>query len=223
MPDMKKGTACYYPIFLDISGKRCVVVGGGQVAWRKVASLLENNAVVEVVSPVVCPEIQKLADSGKIVLKQQAYRTGDLKGAVLAIAATDDSDINIRVSSEGRSNSILVNVVDDAAKSDFIVPSCLQRGDLTIAVSTSGRSPALARKIRTLLETQFSREYSDLTLMINEVRSEMLKRGLRFSGDAWQEALNLDPILDLLKSGDREGAKQLLINNLMKQQLTANS
>ena len=220
---MKKGTGPYYPIFLDLSGKRCVVVGGGQVAWRKVTSLLENNAVVEVVSPVICPEIQKLADSGKIVLKQKAYQTGDLKGAVLAIAATDDSDTNTRVSSEGRANSILVNVVDDAAKSDFILPSCLRREDLTIAVSTSGRSPALARKIRTLLETQFSREYSDLTLMINEVRSEMLKRGLRFSGDDWQEALSLDPILDFLKKGNREAAKQFLINNLMKQQLTAKS
>lgn len=220
---MKKVTASYYPIFLDISGKRCVVVGGGQVAWRKVTSLLENNAVVEVVSPVICPEIQKLADSGKIVLKQKAYQTGDLKGAVLAIAATDDSDTNTQVSSEGRANSILVNVVDDAAKSDFILPSCLQRGDLTIAVSTSGRSPALARKIRTLLETQFSREYSDITLMINEVRSEMLKRGVRFSGDDWQEALSLDPILDLLKKGNRQAAKQFLINNLMKQQLTAKS
>jgi precorrin-2 dehydrogenase/sirohydrochlorin ferrochelatase len=220
---MKKGTGSYYPVFLDISGKRCVVVGGGQVAWRKVTSLLENNAAVEVVSPVLCPEIQKLADSGKIVLKQKAYQTGDLKGAVLAIAATDDSDTNTRVSSEGRANSILVNVVDDAAKSDFILPSCLQRGDLTIAVSTSGRSPALARKIRTLLETQFSQEYSDLTLMINEVRSEMLKRGLRFSGDDWQEALSLDPILDLLKKGNRQAAKQFLINNLMKQQLTAKS
>ena len=180
---MKKKAGSYYPIFLDISGKKCVVVGGGQVAWRKVKSLLDDNAVVDVISPVVCAEIQTLADSGKIGLRQKAYQTGDLKGAVLAIAATDEAETNLGVSAEARQNSILVNVVDDAAKSDFILPSILQRGDLTIAVSTAGKSPALARKIRTRLESEFGPEYSDLALMINEVRSEMLKQGIRFSGE----------------------------------------
>jgi siroheme synthase-like protein len=215
---MKRDAISYYPIFLDISGKKCVVIGGGQVAWRKVNTLLENNARVEVISPVICLEIQELAEKGKIRIQQKVYGPGDLKGAVLAIAATDDPETNSWVTGEGREKGVLVNVVDDAGKSDFILPSCLQRGDLTIAVSTSGKSPALARKIRTRLEKQFGKEYSDLTSMINEVRSEMKNQGIRVSSEGWEKALDLDPIVDLLKKGNREEAKQFLFHNLQKSQ-----
>ena len=139
-------THSYYPIFLDISGRKCVVVGGGQVALRKVKMLFEHGANIEVISPDLCPELDKLAENGKIKALRRRYQIGDLRGALIAIAATSDSATNQEVVKEARSGRILVNVVDSAEDSDFIVPSRLQRGNITIAISTAGLSPALAQR-----------------------------------------------------------------------------
>ena len=135
----------YYPIFLNIRGKRCVVVGGGPVALRKVNILLEHEANVEVISPELCPELSQLAKSRAIQVLQRNYNGGDLQGVFIAIAATDDGEINNKVAEEARAKGVLVNVVDDLEHSDFIVPSQFRRGDIAIAVSTAGKSPALAR------------------------------------------------------------------------------
>ncbi|HUU08288.1 MAG TPA: hypothetical protein VMW61_02065, partial [Dehalococcoidales bacterium] len=109
---------------------------------------------------------------------------------------------------------VLVNVVDDAQNSDFIVPSCLRRGDVTIAVATAGRSPALARKIRTRLEKDFGEEYAALAQLIDEVRAEVKKRGITVGGDDWQEALDLDELTKLLRKGEREKARALILSRL---------
>ena len=206
----------YYPIFLNATGKRCVVVGGGQVALRKVRALLEYKASVEVISPELCSELGQLAESGEIQILHREYRAGDLKGAVIAIAATDDSDINRRVAAEAQGKAVLVNVVDDAESSDFILPSYVRRGDVTIAISTAGRSPALARKIRTKLEKDFGAEYAHLARLIDEVRAEVKRQGIKVDGDAWQEALDLDLLGSLLKRGNSEKAKAILLSNLGK-------
>lgn len=213
---MKKSNRppAYYPISLDLSGKRCVVIGGGQVALRKVKALLECGAGVKVVSPAPCFELEQLAEKREIVLLRREYRSGDLKGASVAIAATNDRETNHQVAEEGRGNRVLVNVVDDAADSDFIVPSYLRRGDVTVAVSTAGRSPALARKIRTKLEANLGEEYAPLARLIDEVRAEVKRKGIKVNGDAWQEALNLDLLSDLVKRGDREEARAVLLRNL---------
>ena len=204
----------YYPMFLNIGGKRCIVVGGGQVALRKVRTLLEHGADIEVISPELCPELTELSRQGKISASYRQYQSGDLQKALIAVAATNDTDINQRVVKEARSEGVLVNVADDLENSDFIVPSYTRRGGVTIAVSTAGKSPALARKIRTRLEQELGDEYASLVRLINEVRAELKRRGIKASSDDWQEALDLDLMIELLKKGDAEKARDVLLGNL---------
>lgn len=213
---MKKSSQRFSPLFLKISGKRCVVVGGGGVAQRKVRTLLEYGASVEVISPDPCQELNKLVETGEIKVLRRRYQPGDLEGAFLAIAATDNSEINQQVVKEAKDKAVPVNVADDAEDSDFILPSYLRRGALTIAVSTAGISPALARKIRTRLEKDFGDEYASLVRLVGEVRAELKRQGIKVSGDEWQEALDLDFILDLLKKGEEKKARAVLLKNLMR-------
>jgi siroheme synthase-like protein len=217
---MKKANhdLAYYPIFLKISRKKCVVVGGGRVALRKVRALLEHGASVEVISPDPCPELIGLAERGQICILHRHYRPGDLRKAFVAIAATDNSALNRQVVKEAKDKAVLVNVVDDLENSDFIVPSYVRRGALTIAVSTAGRSPALARKIRTKLEKELGDEYASLVRLIGEVRTEVRRQGIKVTGDDWQEALDLDLMIDLLKRGDDQKAKAVLLDNLKARQ-----
>jgi precorrin-2 dehydrogenase/sirohydrochlorin ferrochelatase len=211
---MNRDGASYYPAFLNIRGKKCVVVGGGQVALRKVQGLLDAGADIRVISPDLCPELNRLAEAGEIAAEKKLFQPGDLEGALIVVAATHNNDINLEVAREAREKGILVNLVDDPANSSFIVPSCLRRGDVTIAVSTSGRSPALARKIRTRLEKDWGDEYAALALLIEEVRREIRSQGLKVNGEDWQKALDLDLLINLLKKNDREKAKNLLLGNL---------
>ncbi len=204
----------YYPVFLKIGGRRCVVVGGGQVALRKVTALLEHRASVDVISPELCPGLIELAEDGQIRVFRRRYKAGDLQEAFIVITATDNSDINRQIAKEAKSKGVLVNVVDDAENSDFIVPSYVRRGDITIAVSTAGRSPALARKIRTRLERDFGDEYASLAVLIDEARAEVKRQGIEVDGDAWQEALDLDLLSAMVRRGDREKAKDVLLRNL---------
>ena len=208
----------YYPVFLNVRGKKCVVIGGGDVALRKVKVLLEHGAGVEVISPDLCPELAKLAESGKIRAFIREYRAGNFKNAFIVIAATDNRGINQRVVAEARKRAVLVNVVDDAENSDFIVPSHLRRGELTIAVSTGGASPALARKIRSRLEKELGDEYALLASLISEARMEVRQQKLDIDGDGWQEALDLDLLLDLLRKGEKEKARATLLSNLKAKQ-----
>ena len=207
----------YYPISLNLSGKKCVVVGGGEVALRKVRALLEHGGNVLVISPELCSALVQLSKSTGTHVLNREYRTGDLDGAFTAIAATGNLGINRQVMQEARKRAVLVNIVDDAENSDFIVPSHLRRGDVTIAISTAGRSPSLARKIRTKLEKDFGDEYATLALLINEVRAEVNKQGIKINGDVWQEVLDLDLLASLVAKGDNEKAKTILLSNLETQ------
>ncbi len=209
----KKGqSSSYYPVFLDIAGKKCVVVGGGEVALRKVNTLLDNGANVEVISPELCPE---LAAKGQINVTKRAYQPGDLTGAFLAIVATDNRETNHQIAREGRSRGVLVNVVDDAEYSDFILPSLVQRGDIAIAISTAGKSPALARKLRTRLEKEYGEEYAVLVRVIDEIRSEIKQRGIVIDAETWQDALDLDLLSGLIKKGQTEKAREIISRNLL--------
>ena len=208
----------YYPVFLNIKGRKCAVIGGGQVALRKVTILLEHGAKVKVISLELCPELASLAEKKRISVLNREYRNGDLKGVFVAIAATDSSIINQQVAREAREKSALVNVVDDASNSDFIAPSIVRRGEITIAISTSGQSPALARKLRTKLEKEFGKEYARLGRLLGEVRAEAKKQGIIIDGEGWQEAIDLDRLLELLKKGQDEQAKSSLLSNLKTKQ-----
>jgi siroheme synthase-like protein len=213
---MKKHEAAsvYYPILLNIQGKKCLVVGGGEVALRKVQMLVEHGANVEIVSPTFCPELNQLVKDGTIQAIHRDYKTEDLNDVFLAVAATDDIKTNEKVATEARKIGILVNVVDKPDISDFIVPSYFRRGDIIVAVSTSGRSPALARKIRGELERDFKAEYAQLAVIVNEVRNELKQRGVTVSGDAWQEVLNLNSLIELIRRGKNQEAREIMLTKL---------
>lgn len=156
----------YFPAFLDLRGRRCLVVGGGAVAERKTRDLLTCGASVVVVSPDLTPELAELARRGLIAHRARRFRRWDTRGCVVVVAATGQPAVDAAVVAEARRRHALVNVVDDPARCDFIVPSVLRRGQLQIAVSTGGRSPALAREIRRRLEPLFD---ADLGPVIEEV------------------------------------------------------
>lgn len=204
----------HYPVFLNVHGRECLVVGGGQVACRKTKALLAHGARVKVVSPELCLELSELAKGKAIRAVRRDYEAEDLRGVFLAIAATDDARVNRKVAEEAGVRGVLVNVVDDLEGSDFIVPSYLRRGDVAIAISTGGKSPALARKIRTRLEADFGDEYASLALLLHEVRSELKRRGVTIEGDVWQEALDLERLLELLRMNQTGKAKTRLLRCL---------
>jgi siroheme synthase-like protein len=214
MKKRKSNTPVYYPIMLKIQGEKCVVVGGGKVALRKVKMLLECGAKVTVISPILHQDLVRLAQGKAIHLIKRDYKPGDLDGAVVVIAGTDAEEVNQSVAHEAKKRGILVNVVDDPGESDFIVPSFLRRGDLTIAISTGGTSPALAKKIRTKLGQDFGKEYGLLLPLMGEVRSTVKEKAIMVREKAWQEALDLDSLIGLIQKGQREKAKSLLLNKL---------
>jgi siroheme synthase-like protein len=213
---MKRGKQAspYYPILLNIQGRKCLVVGGGKVALRKATALLEHSANVEVVSPTFCLELNQLATDGAIRAIQRDYKSEDLQHAFIAIAATDDAKTNERVAAEARRQRVLINVVDDPKNSDFIVPSYFERGDVIVAVSTSGRSPALARKIRSQLENDFKAEYAQLAVVADEARSELKQQGITISSDTWQQVLSLNSLIELLRQGKNQEAKEIMVTRL---------
>jgi precorrin-2 dehydrogenase/sirohydrochlorin ferrochelatase len=155
----------YIPIFLDVTGRECVVVGGGEVAARKVESLLEAGARVTVVSPRLSPSLQTIVARGNVVHIARDYQRGDIVGCVLAYAATDDPKLHREIAAEARSLGIPLNVVDVPELCTFIAPATLKRGALQIAISTAGASPAFAARLRRELEDQFGPEYA-LTLEV---------------------------------------------------------
>jgi len=167
----------YYPIFLNLEGKPCLVVGGGEVAVRKAAALIQCGAKVKVVAPEVSPQMERFVALGKVSVERRGYENGDLKGIFLVIAATDNPEVNHRVSQDARNLGIPVNVADSVEASDFIVPSTMRRGELVIAISTSGHSPALARWIREDLEKRYGQEYARLVDLISKVRQRLLSEG----------------------------------------------
>ena len=204
----------HYPVFLNLKEKKCVVVGGGQVALRKAKVFLEHGASIKVISPALCSELKHLAQNGTIHVLERNYQPGDLKGAFIAVVATSDADTNRKVTEEAKRQGILANVVDDPGQSDFITSSYLRRGNLTIAISTNGKSPALSRKIRTRLEEDFGEEYATLVSLVNEVRSELRQRKVTVSSNVWQEVLDLDWLIKMVQAGQMEEAKATLLSRL---------
>jgi len=177
----------YYPIFLDLRGRRCTVVGGGRVAERKVHALLRACASVHVISPSLTPRLALLAARKKILLTPRAYRTGDLQAPgsarseglhelrpALVFAATDSPETQRAIHEDGEAIGALVNTADDLRESDFIVPASFAQGDLLVAISTSGSSPALARRLRRQLQLTLGREYRGYLQFLREARKQVM-------------------------------------------------
>ncbi len=200
-----------YLVNLDIRGRLAVVVGGGKVAVRKVRKLLEGGARVKVVAPAVEAELAHLVSQGRIALEERPYAPGDLSGAFLALACASDEAVNAAVSEEARRLGILVNVADRPALCTFTLPAVVRRGDLTLAVATDGRCPALSRALREELERTFGEEYGALTDLMGRLRLRLLAAG-RTYGEVQKalEAVHRGGAAKLLAAGDTEGLRRLV-------------
>jgi len=202
-----------YPIVLELTGRRCLVVGGGPVAERKVAALLDADARVTVVSPRVTAALQAHARTHRILLVARRYRRHDVAGQALVFVATDDTTVNAAVARDARARGVWVNVADDPAHCDFTLPSILRRSALTVAVSTGGASPALARAVREELESYFPDDYGVLARVSAEARRELRGAGIVADPNAWRVALDGD-VRRLIASGRADDAKHRLIRQL---------
>jgi len=207
--------APYYPVFLDLKGKPCVIIGGGEVAERKIQYLLECQATLTIVSPDVTSGIKAKANSGEIVWLERKYIEGDLDGVVLAIAATDQRDVNKVIAEEASNKGVVLNVVDDAALCTFIAPAVVRRGEVTVALSTGGASPALARKLRESLEGNEVLEYAHLASVLSSAREELKRRRVTVHPDRWQECINGE-LLSMVKAGHEDQALGKLLEELLE-------
>lgn len=167
-----------FPLFVDMRGKTCIVVGGGEVAFRKVEILLRFEADLIIIAPEVSSSIKELENQGKINILRKEYSEQDIDGAFLIIAATSSSKVNESVFRDARERNIPVNIADDPEKCTFIFPSVIKRGDLTIGVSTSGTYPALSKKIRKIAEEVFTEEYSAILSLLADFRLRVRKSQL---------------------------------------------
>lgn len=194
---------------LLVSGRRCVVVGGGRIAARKIATLLEAGADVHVVAPEAVSEVHAWSDAGRISWSARPFVPTDLDGAWLATAATSDAVTNRAVFEAGEARRVWVNAADDPEHCSFTLMSLVRQGDLVVTIGTGGRSPALATYLRDHVRAEMGPEYSVLLDLLSEAREAMRSRG-RSSEDAdWQRALD-SGMLDLIRRGRVAEAKELL-------------
>ena len=220
----------YYPAYLDLTGKRCIVIGAGLVAERKVFQLVASDANVTLVSPTITNELQRLVGEDKVRWIKRTYVRGDLAGSVLAIAATSDEEVNRQVHAEAEREKTLLNVVDVTSLCDFIAPSIVERGAVTVAISTGGQSPALARKLRELMNGDQNpaqnestngtlcrcMKWADAAEVLGEIRTELKSRNSLPSPEAWQSAMDQE-LLELVEAGSTKEAKERLLDRLQSQ------
>src|SRR3954471_23430211 len=203
----------FYIACLRLSGRRCLVVGGGEVGLEKVEGLLACGADVTLVAPDAVPELEELAREGSIDWKRRAYEPADLEGSFLAIASTDDTDVNIRVYEDAEARAMLVNVVDVPPLCNFILPAIFRSGPLAIAISTAGASPALAKRMRNQIAAEYGEPYARLAELLNEVRG-WAKGTLPTYQDRkefFESIVNGEPDpIDLLRQGDEQSVRDLI-------------
>ncbi len=182
----------YYPIFVDMTGRRVLVVGGGRVAEEKVGGLLRAEAAgrLTLVAPKLLPSLKSLLAEGKIAWIQREYRDGDMDGFDFVMIATDDGKVNAEVAAEGKRRRIWVNAADDPRNCDFILPAVVRQGQIVLAASTGGASPALARRLREELTDYLSEDFAGLADLLSEVRAELRRKGVMPDAETWQRAID---------------------------------
>lgn len=211
----------YYPIYMNVQRRRCVVIGGGPPGEEKVTRLLDCEADVVVVSPELTGRLHSLARSGRITWIERGYEPGDIEGAVLAIVAdTSDEGVNRRAAEEAEARNVPLNVMDVTHLCTFIAPSIARRGPVTVATSTNGRSPALARLFRERLTGSRLLEYADLAPLLSDVRSELMGKGMRVPPDQWQIAIT-EQLLDMVQAGRYDEARRMLMDGLVGAHVSA--
>jgi siroheme synthase-like protein len=203
-----------YPIFVDTTGRRVLVIGGGHVGAEKVRGLLPAEATITVVSPELIEELGAAKAAGRIEHVARAYVESDLDDAWdFVMVATDDGAINAEVAAACRRRRIWVNAADDPANCDFILPSVVRKGKITLAASTAGASPALARRLREELDAYLTEEMPALADLLAEVRTEVRRQGVHVDNDAWQEAID-EQLRVLLAQRKYEQARSRLYTQL---------
>ena len=170
----------YYPVMLDVRGRLAIVVGGDRVAAEKAAALSASGAQVSVINPAFCDELLMQAEYKRVTLRRKAYEPGDLEGAFVVVAATNDAQLVEAIWTETQKSGQLVNIVDIPERCSFIMPSILRRGQLTIAVSTEGASPGLAKRIRQNLEEIFPLAYGTYLRLAALARTHLRKNGVSY-------------------------------------------
>ncbi|HEX9333297.1 MAG TPA: bifunctional precorrin-2 dehydrogenase/sirohydrochlorin ferrochelatase [Anaerolineales bacterium] len=199
----------YYPVYIQLQEQLCVVIGGGKIAEGKVEGLLAADARVTVVSPNLTSRLHELAEQGQIKYISRAYQLGDLAGAFLVICATDQPEINHQVWEAASANQQLVNVVDDTPHCNFIAPAILRKGDLTIAISTGGKAPALAVRLKEQLQKEIGPEYERFLELAGQLREPLAHHIPDFETrkSLWYDLVDSD-VLDLLAHGDEPAAME---------------
>jgi precorrin-2 dehydrogenase / sirohydrochlorin ferrochelatase len=200
----------YYPICLRVAGRPCLVIGGGAAAGQKVDGLLRAGAAVTVISPDLTARLAALASRQAIRSHARAYRSGDVQGFFLVVAATDDHVVQAAVARDATAAGVLLNVVDRPELCDFIMPAVLERGDLLVAASTSGASPAMAHRIRRQLEGMFGPEYDAALQVLRRVRERVLQSGSVPDHQQVFAALVNSPLLEYLRAHDETKVDELL-------------
>lgn len=205
----------YYPIYLDIRDRDCLVVGGGSVGTRKVKTLLECGARVTVVTIDAAENLKALSNTGVIQLKERAFQSTDLDGVFLVIGATDNQDMNFKIYEAAERRSVLCNIADRPEACNFILPSIVNRGDLIIAISTSGKSPAFAKKLRKHLEKEFGNEYAEFLNLMGAIRKKLLSKNHEPEAHKhlFEQLIERD-LVQMLKNGDAENINALLLDVL---------
>ncbi len=203
----------FYIACLRLKGRRCLVVGGGDIGLEKVEGLLACDADVTLVAPDAHPALRELADEGSIRWEARDYESGDLDGCLIAIAATDDTDVNIRVFNDAERRAMLVNVVDVPPLCNFILPAIVRTGPLAVAISTAGASPALAKRMKREIADLFGEPYADLAVLLNDARG-WAKGTLPTYQDRkefFESIVNGDPDpIELLRAGRAAEVRELI-------------
>jgi len=198
-----------YPVNLLVAGRRCVVIGGGRIAARKIEALLEAGAVVHVVAARIDDEVRAWRDEGRVTVEERAFSPTDLDGAWLATAATDDPAVNASVFAAGEERRIWVNAADDPASCSFTLMSVVRQGDLVVTIGTGGRSPALATYLKDHVATEMGPEWAALLDLLSEAREQQRSEGRSTETLNWQRALD-SGMLELIRAGRTAEAKELL-------------
>ena len=205
----------YYPINIDIRNRNCLVVGGGSVGTRKVMTLADCGALVTVVSPDVTEQLLDFANKGSITLKNRPYQTSDLDGMFLVISTTNNEELNHQISSDAKRRKVLCNIADRPEECNFILPSIVSRGDLVITISTSGKSPALAKKLRIDLEKKFGEEYAEFLQLMGAIREKLLSK--KDQPETYKhlfEQMITSGLIDMVRNRKKEDIDALLLEIL---------
>jgi len=198
-----------YPVNLLVDGRRCVVVGAGRIAARKIEALLDAGADVHVVAPDLGNEVQSWRDAGRVTVSERAFDPSDLDGAWLATAATDDPRVNRAVFEAAEAGRVWVNAADDPANCSFTLMSVVRQGDLVVTIGTGGRSPALATYLKDHVRQEMGPEWAALLELLSEARERVRAAGASSETVDWRRALD-SGMLDLIRAGRRAEAKELL-------------